>query len=252
MNNYSVLYDGTFINLLTTIKYLLIEKIKPTNIVEEGTCFPTIFDTIYKPNIENNPTIIKEIINISSKQILKIIYYIYLSNNENKELIIYYFVLNTFIYKEKVIYQRNLKCVREALKISHHVSSEAHKLKGFTRFKMIKGKFLYAEISPDNNILELLSLHFKKRLPNELWIIKDTKRNILSIYNKKDFTIYLADDINLLELENNTGDTYYENLWKTFFQTIAIEKRTNKKRQMSFMPKKYWHNMIEMEDLCKK
>ncbi len=252
MNNYSVLYDGTFINLLTTIKYLLKEKIKPTNIVEEGTCFPTIFDTIYKPNIENNPTIIKEIINISSKQILKIIYYIYLSNNKNKELIIYYFVLNTFIYKEKVIYQRNLKCVREALKISHHVSSEAHKLKGFTRFKMIKGKFLYAEISPDNNILELLSLHFKKRLPNELWIIKDTKRNILSIYNKKDFTIYLADDINLLELENNTGDTYYENLWKTFFQTIAIETRTNKKRQMSFMPKKYWHNMIEMGDLCKK
>ena len=102
MNNYSVLYDGTFINLLTTIKYLLKEKIKPTNIVEEGTYFPTIFDTIYKPNIENNPIIIKEIINISSKQILKIIYYIYLSNNENKELIIYYFVLNTFIYKKKL------------------------------------------------------------------------------------------------------------------------------------------------------
>ena len=32
------------------------------------------------------------------------------------------------------------------------------------------------------------------------------------------------------------------------FKTIAIKERENKKCQMSFMPKKYWHNIIEMED----
>ncbi len=247
MYNYCVIYNGTFINLLSTIKYLLKNNIKPEKIVEEGKYTLNLFEYLYKPDVTDDPTLIKSINNISF-QILKIIHYVFLSNNLDKELILYYFILNTLIYKEKVIYHRNLSCVNKALNISHHVSSEAHKLKGFTRFKMINHKFLYAEISPNNNVLEILSKHFAKRLTNELWIIKDTKRNILSIYDKKNYKIYSANEIKIFELENINNDTYYENLWKTFFQTISIKERKNTKRQIGFMPKKYWQNMIEMED----
>ena len=247
-NNYIIIYDGTFINLLSTIKYLLQNHIKPQNIIKEGTYTPNLFEITLKPDIKDDPNFIKSIIKISSKEVLKIITYVFLSYNNNKEIILYYFILNTFIYKDKVIYHRNLNCVNKALKISHHVSSENHKLKGFTRFKQINNKFLYAEISPDNNILELLSEHFKKRLKNELWIIKDTKRNILSIYDKNKYFIVEANNLNILELQNIKSDNYYESLWKTFFNTIAINERENRKCQMSFMPKKYWHNIIEMED----
>ena len=247
MNNYIIIYDGTFINLLSTIKYLLQEHIKPLNIIIEGSYSPNLFETLIKPNIINDEKFINKIISISSHEIFKIIYYTFLSNAQNKELILYYFILNTFIYHEKIIYHRHLKCVNTTLKISHHVSSETHKLKGFTRFKMIDDRFLYAEISPDNNILELLSKHFQKRLKNELWIIKDTNRNILSIYDTKKYHIISSENIKLLALENNNDNTY-ENLWRTFFKTIAIKERENKKSQMSFMPKKYWHNIIEMED----
>ena len=252
MNNYIIIYDGTFINLLTTIKYLLQANIKPQKIVIEGTYSPSLFETIIKPNIDNDPTFITKITKSSSKEVLKLITYTFLSNAQNKELVLYYLILNTFIYKDKIIYQRNLNCVNTALKLAHHVSSENHKMKGFTRFKMINNKFLYAEISPDNNILELLSKHFQKRLKNELWIIKDTNRNILSIYDLNTYHIISGENIKLLALEKNKNDNYYENLWCIFFKTIAIKERKNKKCQMSFMPKKYWHNMIEMEDLCKK
>ena len=246
MNNYIIIYDGTFINLLTTIKYLLKNNIKPQNIVPENTYTPNLLETILKPDIVNDPNFITTIINSSSKEIFKIITYVYLSNNQNKELILYYFILNTFIYHDKVIYHRNLKCVNSTLKIAKQVSRELHRFKGFTRFKMINDKFLYAEIAPDNDILELLSKHFKKRLKNELWIIKDTKRNILCIYDQKKTYLISGEDIKLLEFNNN--DNYYEELWKSFFKTIAIKERTNKKCQISFMPKKYWHNIIEMED----
>lgn len=248
MNNYIIIYDGTFINLLTTIKYLLQANIKPQKIVIEGTYSPSLFETIIKPNIDNDPTFITKITKSSSKEVLKLITYTFLSNAQNKELVLYYLILNTFIYKDKIIYQRNLNCVNTALKLAHHVSSENHKMKGFTRFKMINNKFLYAEISPDNNILELLSKHFQKRLKNELWIIKDTNRNILSIYDLNTYHIISGENIKLLALEKNKNDNYYENLWCIFFKTIAIKERKNKKCQMSFMPKKYWHNIIEMED----
>ncbi len=248
MNNYLIIYDGTFINLLTTIKYLLQEHIKPQNIILEGTYSPNLFEVLIKPNITNDENFIEEIITTSSKEVFKIIYYIFLSNALNKELVLYYFILNTFIYHDKITYHRHLNCVNNALKISHNVSRENHKMKGFTRFKMINNQFLYAEISPDNNILELLSKHFQKRLKNELWIIKDTKRNILSIYDLNNYHIMPGENIKLLELENNNIDNNYEKLWCTFFKTIAIKERESIKRQMSFMPKKYWHNIIEMED----
>ena len=39
-----------------------------------------------------------------------------------------------------------------------------------------------------------------------------------------------------------------EELWRVFFQTIAIKERKNLRCQQSFMPKKYWQDMLEMED----
>ena len=39
-----------------------------------------------------------------------------------------------------------------------------------------------------------------------------------------------------------------EELWKSFFKTVAIKERLNKKCQQNFMPKKYWKNILEMED----
>ena len=37
----------------------------------------------------------------------------------------------------------------------------------------------------------------------------------------------------------------YEELWSTFFKTIAIKERTNKRLQMQYMPKKYWKDLVE-------
>ena len=62
---------------------------------------------------------------------------------------------------------RNIKSVSEALKISKYVGHENHKFKGFLRFKELENNVLYAEFSPENDILFLLSKHFEKRLKNK-------------------------------------------------------------------------------------
>ena len=138
---------------------------------------------------------------------------------------------------------RNLKCINRALKIVKYVKNETHKYKGFVRFKETNN-ILYAEISPENNILELLSIHFKKRLKNEYWIIKDVKRNISIFYNKKDFIIKNNIDLNLDIKKDN-----YQDLWKLFYNTVGIENRTNEKCRRNFMPKRYWKYLVEMSDI---
>jgi len=240
------IYDNNFNCLLNLISNLLKNNIKPHNIK----------NTNYNSNLLDNIIYLKiaeiNLINIYYKLLgsenFKVVYYVFLSNNDNKELIIYYYLLNFIKYKEKVKYMRNLKCVSEAQKISKQVSRENHRFKGFTRFKELKNKILYAEIAPDNNILELVSIHFKNRLKNEYWIIKDTKREIISIYDKNSFYILSENEFKILDIEFSNDEKSVEDLWKSFYKNVGIKERINKRCRMNFMPKKYWKNLIEVSD----
>jgi len=244
MNNIYI-YDN-FISLLNLINILISNNIKPDNI-KDNYYNPTLLDNIININTNNNENVVLEYINNTNKVIFNIIHYIYLSNNENKELIIYYFYKNALKYKDKIIYMRNLKCVNEALKIYKYVSRENHKFKGFTRFKELDNKVLYAEIDPTNNIILLLSNHFKNRLKNEFWIINDIKRNILSLYDKNNFYLLDGNEYKLIDKKYSENEIKYQELWKSFYKTIGIESRKNDRCRMNFMPKKYWKYIIEME-----
>lgn len=243
--NQVYLYDGTFIGLLNLINKLFEVNQKPLNIYKEEDYQPSLLEEAIK--LELNDDFDQTKIKLSNN-ILKTIYYVYLSNESNKELIIYYFLLNAQKYQKKIFTMRNLKCVTSTLKIAKHVSNELHKLKGFLRFKETKNHILYGEISPTNNILELLSKHFASRLKNEYWIIKDVERNLYSIYDKKKYYIVTGENLDIKEINMSTEEKEIENLWLSFFKTIGIEARRNKRCQMNFMPKKYWKYIIEMRD----
>jgi probable DNA metabolism protein len=40
----------------------------------------------------------------------------------------------------------------------------------------------------------------------------------------------------------------YRELWKRFYNTVAIEERYNPHCRMTHMPKRYWENMIEVQE----
>lgn len=241
------IYNNDFISLLNLIDILIKNNIRPGNIKNEYYT-PTLLDNIINLEIKNNFQVVDKYIKFVDKNIIKQLYYVFLSTDDNKELIIYYFLLNSLKYKNKIIYIRNLKCVDKVLKISHYVSREAHKLKGFTRFKELENKVLYAEINPENNVIEILSSHFKNRLKNELWIIKDINRKILSVYDKNEFYIVDESEFKLLDFTLSDNEESIQNMWKSFYNTIGIKERKNDRCRMNFMPKKYWKYILEMSD----
>lgn len=249
ISNKIYLYDGTFSTLMDLITQLLAFKTKPLNICNQNNYLPSLLDETIELKLDNNFDISKIKV---TKKILKTIYYVYLSTDEHKELIIYYFLLNGLKYQDKIFTMRNLKCVNSTLKIAKYVSNENHKLKGFLRFQELENHILYAEISPTNNVLELLSIHFMKRLKNEYWIIKDVGRNTYSFYDKQKYYIIADENINLKTLGAIEKEKEVENLWVTFFNTIGIKERKNTRCQMNFMPKKYWKYIIEMEGAYEK
>lgn len=247
MNNIYI-YDGGFISFISLVVELLKRRIVPDDIRLLNSFDKGLFDTEVFLRVELEKVNIDLIKTKLSKQALYGIYNVFLSENNNKEMIIYNFLINYFKYGNRVFNMRRIDSVNELIKINKYVRGEAHKLKGFLRFKKMKNGFYYAEVDPTNNVIGILSIHFSKRLREDYWIIKDTKRGIYAIYDKKR-VIYLTDnEVLSLNLESYDGEEFIEDLWKTFHKTIGIKERKNRRCQQNFMPKKYWKNMLEMED----
>lgn len=237
------LYKESFIDLLNLINYLFKKKIKPENIKNE-LYTKTLLDDIYYPIIAEDKELIERIINKIGVGSFLIVYYVFLSNDDNKELLIYEYLLNSLKHKDKIRFMRNIDSVNKCLKISKYVKGEVHRFKGFVRFRELDNGILYSEIEAENNILQLLSNHFKKRLKNEYWIIRDNKRNLVSVYDKKECYIFDSD----IDIKENEKDDCFEDMWKEFYKTIGIKERKNDRCRMNFMPKKYWKYIIEVSE----
>ena len=245
MNNIYI-YDNNFSSLILLI-FKIIEKNDSEFSIKSKDNYRLNF--LDKPIYLNlNIKDLKLIKEKLSNNILKTCYYVYFSNEVDKELIIYNFIKEALKYKNSVYYQRNINSVNEAVKIQNYVSRELHKYKGFLRFKKMKNNFYYAEITPTNNILILLSRHFTLRFYNENFIIKDKKRNLYAVYLEKKNKFLKESDIKQLNIILSNDELQFEDLWKAFFNKISIKERKNLRCQMNNMPKKYWKDILEMED----
>lgn len=245
------IYNDTFISLLTLMLYLLDKKIVPKDI-RNTTYNPNLFDNTINLNIQDNENIINIYLEMFSKNIFSTLYFCFISNHENKEILMYYFLVHALKYKDKIFYMRNLKSVTTILKITKYVKNENHKMKGFLRFQELKNHILYAKMAPENDIIFILSKHFATRLKNEYWIIEDVPRGIYSIYDKNDYYLVSKEEFTPLKLEFSDEELKMKDLWQKFYDTIGIKERKNDRCRMNFMPKKYWKYIIEMEGTYEK
>jgi probable DNA metabolism protein len=116
---------------------------------------------------------------------------------------------------------------------------------GFVRFKEIEDGSLYAKIETKYNILYFLGKHFLNRLGNNDFIIHDIQREYAFVKYKNKFDIRHVATFD--EPEYSKEEEKFQKLWKTFFQSVAIEKRNNEKLQQQLVPLIYRAYMSEFE-----
>ena len=241
-----ILYSKGFYELLNVIYFIIQNHLLVENIIQEENYYPSLLDNTQK--IEGEEDTYSWWQQHTSNTVLEIAKDVYLTEDPYKELILYYFLKNALKYPQNITQHFELKCVNKALKLSKYVHRETHKMKGFLRFKEMKNLFLYAEMEPENCIIFELANHFTHRLKNNNFVIFDKKRGIYAFYDQKQLKFMSKEDVIQLNLEEKKSEKEIEDLWKTFFDTIAIQERENLRCQRNFMPKKYWKYMIEMEN----
>lgn len=133
----------------------------------------------------------------------------------------------------------------EAVKFNQIIKNvyyENHSYKGLLRFKVIKGDYFYSEIEPKNDILDLLTFHFRNRMPKEKFIILDKNRNKCSIYSGGETSYF---DVDSMYIDKGSKDNFFEQCWLEFYNAIKIDERENLKLMQNNMPKRYWKYLPE-------
>ncbi|GFP76819.1 TIGR03915 family putative DNA repair protein [Clostridium fungisolvens] len=242
------IYDGTFEGLLTAIFYAFSCK-------EQCTI---------KKNINYTPSLLADNVDVTTEEdkydrvytsidrklnssTLENIYNLYLSEYTDSEDLILEYLKLSFKYGVKVNLAKNNDTIIKVDKYYQRVSYEAHRFKGFVRFKQIGTLTYYASIEPDHNILPLLINHFSARFSDQNFIIHDIKREIAIFYDKKEAIIMDFSKKDGLKLEELKVDSDFEKLWKTFYSSVNIEERKNEKLRRQHMPKRYWAHLTEVK-----
>lgn len=241
------LYDGSIEGLLCSLYRCIRNKEVPMRVVAERAYKQDLFDqrVCIETDLDIAEQTLKEVTRKGTSTSLYYMYTAFLAGDEDKGKAIVYYLVYVMKYGSKVNFMKSCECVIEIQRLSKSVLFEVHRMYGFLRFKELKNHYLYAEYTSDHNILEYLAQHFAKRLSSEIWMIHDVKRQQVALYYQKHYHIVDAKEMDISKMEGSEDE--YLQLWKEYFQNISIKERENKRCQRSFMPKKYWQYLPEVE-----
>lgn len=136
------------------------------------------------------------------------------------------------------------------------VLHEQLRMKQFIRFQKAKDGTYLAVVSPDHNVLSLITHHFQDRFNDQPWLIYDAKRHYGYYYDGSAEPIHITfEDESAVPFDLTNGklddevlsenDRIFQDLWRTYFKAICIKERMNPKKQLNDMPRRYWKYMTE-------
>lgn len=241
MNSYRYFdYDRSFEGLMTVI-FELYEDIERAKFMpdDQGSLFDT--KVFIATDMAGATRVLKVLEDKFPKRFMREIVAVFLSCDTNKEDILIRAIKGVFEHGYGYIFSSEV-AASEFRRIRRNVLSENHSYKGLLRFKEVEGGVMLAEFEPKNDILTLIVPHFVKRLPTINFVIADVKRGTAAMHinGKVEFLELKSLDYTISEKEK-----FFEEAWKDFYKSIAIDERRNEKLMISNMPKRYWRYLIE-------
>ena len=247
------LYDGTFEGFLTCIHAHYYEE-KASGIFRKDNYQASLLSDFRMIGTEEKKAskVYEAIEKKISRDDMRRIYRVFLSSDEEKEEKLLRYIQLGFRIGPEISLLHSDPVVLDVQKCEYKVSIETHRIKGLARFSALKNsgteesgkEILYCCIEPDHDILEIIAGHFSDRLKNDPFIIHDKTRDKAVFAQGGSWYIsgFTEKDLPLL----GVGEKEYRDLWKKYFETIAIQERINPSCQKRFMPVRYWKNLTEL------
>lgn len=242
----TLVYNGTFEGFLSLVYEVYYKKFQVEKILKE---FPNtlILDDIFTIEYDEKKSI-KVLDSLKSKFTQKnfsTILNTFMCDSKEFELDLLHFIMVGF-KNQKQLENINLSFVQNIQNLQKELFRHNHKMTGFTRFAELEDGLLYAKIDSKFNVVYFLGQHFLKRFNNQRYIIHDIKRQVAFI---KENSFVGVQNIAEFEIPKvSVNEEKFSKLWQTFFTSVSIESRKNKKLQRQMIPLLYRTYMNEFHD----
>lgn len=239
-------YDGTFEGLMCCVFTSFVRRELPCGIAAGEPEQLSLAEVLHVPTEpQKAKRVIKAVTQKICAEAAENVKKVFLSCAENRELLILEYLQKGFHCGRKILDMLADDTVNAVNRAVLFCGNEAQKIREFVRFSDYGG-YLVAVIEPKNRVIPMLAAHFTDRLPNENFLIYDKAHNMALIYCERRAEI--AEKIEFELPPASAEEQRYRELWRGFYNAIAIKERYNPRCRMNFMPKRYWAHMTEMCD----
>lgn len=240
-------YDGTYQGFLCCVAQCFTDKALPQGVQLLDEPQGTLFGI---KAVDTRPSLAARVERSLSEKISPLARDMvrrgFLTCMEEKELRLIRFILKGYRHGSRVTRMSVDPDVNAIDKALLYLKNEAHYHVEFMRFADCGG-FLASKITPNNTVLPLVAPHFCERFNTENLVIFDKTHSMGFFYQSKGRRreFFQADSLDLPEPSED--EAKFQELWKLFYDTIAVEGRINPKLRMGNMPMRYWQNMTEFQ-----
>jgi probable DNA metabolism protein len=239
----TLVYDGSFEAFLSLVYEVYYKKIKPHKILKELPNELILDEVITIEYHEEKALKVLKALKIKfKKENFQTILNIFLCDSKEFELDLLNFIILGF-KDQRELENINHHCLFNIQNLLKELFRHNHKMSGFVRFVELDDGTLYAKIETKFNVVFLLGRHFLKRFNNQNYIIHDIQRELAFVKNEHFIGVQKVADFE--EPKRSENEDKFSKLWSTFFQSIAIKSRENRKLQMQLVPLLYRTYMSE-------
>ena len=251
-------FDGTMDGLLTAVFDAFSLHEQPEQLLRTGDPLPLFCEHTYHVTSDDEKAqrVWTGLEKRLTREAMRLIYVSWLSELPELPTPLFQYVCKVFRQGDV---SRNFadSDVLTVTNIARRVLHEQLRMKQFIRFQKAKDGTYLAVVSPDHDVLPLITDHFSDRFNDQPWLIYDAKRHYGFYYhNRTVIRITFEDEASVpFNLANgklneeviSSDDQLLQNLWRTYFKAICIKERMNPHKQLSDMPRRYWKYMTEKQ-----
>lgn len=252
------IFDNTFDGLLTAVFDSFFRKQQDVTLLAEGEQLPLFADEPHRvvTDGEKAERVWKGLEKQLSKDGLNMITIGWLSEERTLNQPLFNFICKVFRLKvNEFEHNASDPDVLEVRNTCRRVLHEQLRMKQFIRFQKAKDGTYLAVVSPDHNVLPIITSHFQDRFNDQPWLIYDAKRHYGYYYDGKTVIHVTFEDETTVPFNLSNGkldadvlsdnDQLFQDLWRTYFKAICIKERMNPRKQLKDMPRRYWKYMTE-------
>lgn len=187
MGNAKILiYDGSFNGFLTAVYSAFDEKIQVADIQKNGITQEGLFSDIETIFTEmNNAKSVWNGIQSKSHIAIRNIYFAFLSEQKGIEIILYKYIKKLFSPADMLSLNFTNELESKINQLAKTVGKEKQYMETSIKFSQTADAIHFGIIKPENDILPLISRHYRFQLSDKPWLIYDCKRNYGLYYNLK-------------------------------------------------------------------